>query len=78
MESRIIVKRGKEIPESVKNMKPKDIIDTIIQGGKVDSVSGRITYNDYHGVGILDTEKFLIITETYPPRIKPYIWEGQL
>ena len=78
MESRIIVKRGKEIPESVKNMKPKDIIDTIINGGKIDSISGKITYDDYHGVGILDTGKFLVITETYPPRTEHYIWEGQL
>jgi len=34
--------------------------------GKIEGLDGPITYSDYHGVGILTTDYFVVIVGTFP------------
>jgi hypothetical protein len=34
-------------------------------------------YTDYHGIGILDTDLFMVIVETFPPRTEVFRWSNK-
>ena len=34
--------------------------------GKIEGLDGTVTYSDYHGVGILTTQYFIVVIGTFP------------
>lgn len=56
--SRIIPKQGFEAPVG---KSAEDIIKDGLEGKY-----GSCVYSDYHGVGILDTKKFIVVHGTFP------------
>ena len=61
-----------ETRKRVTNLNPG--LDEGACGDVVDLLNHQTSYSDYHGIGVLDTDLFMVIVETFPPRTEPYVW----